>query len=145
MNSHLVIALVCLIVLATTLRAHQVRKDSDTVLLWAIAEKETGNNPRARGPLGEFTAYQFRWKTWSQYTTATAAVARITPGLADQVARLHLKWLRDTLKRNGVSPTPENLALAWHAGATAVIHNQLKLSQRVYGEHVMNLYKEAMR
>ena len=133
----------CMLLAAVVRAANTV--DDDALLLWAIAERDSGNNPDAIGSRGEFTRYQFMPETWRHYTDATPEQARRNPEIADAVARMHLADLKDELRRGGLKPTPRLLALAWNAGSPAVIRRELLGAHLRYAEHVVNLYTEAAR
>lgn len=111
----------------------------DAHLLWAIAERETGNNPHAVGRRGEFTAWQFKAGTWHDYTDMTPADGVRNPAAAYAVAEAHLDWLRGCLRRAGLKPTPYRLALSWHAGIGATVKGDTTASQRTYAQDVANL------
>jgi hypothetical protein len=105
--------------LAAVLRA------DDAALLRAIAEVETGNHPRT-GRAGERGVHQMGPAARSDHATPLA----------------HLHWLVTTLRAGGEIPTPFVLALAWNAGATAVLEGRTTARQRDYAARVRNLYEE---
>lgn len=84
--------------------------------LWAIAQVESGGNPRAVGSLGERSRYQFTAATWRQHTPQSFERAGTDGALADAVARRHLAWLRAQLSLMGEVETPQLLAAAWRYG-----------------------------
>lgn len=115
------------------------RNEADVKFLRGIREIETGNNPRAIGIEGEFTAYQFTLATWRDYTEISPAEALRNPKLADWVAENHLDWLRTNLRKAGVATTTYNLALAWHAGIGAVVRGEARQTQHDYARRVVHL------
>jgi len=58
---------------------------------------------------------------------------------SDEVAVLHYEWLKTTLARAGIEASTYNIALAWNAGANAVITGRVPSSSRDYADRVENL------
>lgn len=58
---------------------------------------------------------------------------------SDEVAVKHYEWLKATLSGAGVEPSTYNIALAWNAGATAVITGRVSTASRDYASRVENL------
>lgn len=147
LRGHALVALLAMLVLLPVLgfcglQAAGARQRADEALLAAIALVE--NAPAGeRGSRGEFTRYQFLPSVWAEYTTATVAQAERDPALVEAVAQAHLDWLRRELHLSGVKPTARNLAMAWNAGATAVIKGRVPLRARDYGQRVVNLMEDA--
>ena len=106
--------------------------------LKAIAEVETGGNPRAVGRLGERGLYQFRKETWRQHTRRSFFEAH-NPNVSYQVASQHFDWLYDGLVRNGVRPTNYLLAAAWNAGLSRALSGNASKSTRNYARRVANI------
>lgn len=96
----------------------------DARILAAIAEVETGNNPRAIGPAGERGAHQLTPSVRRQFRTAQNYLAHIKGRLA----------------ANSVPVTPRTVALAWNGGAGATIRNTVQARTRDYANRVSNLY-----
>jgi len=108
----------------------------DEILLDAIAQVESANNPLAIGAAGERTEYQFMAATWSQYTRVPFIFAGRDRLLSRQVAREHLAWLRRELVARGFGDSPEVLAAGWRFGA-----DNARGSRRVdSSQRVANLY-----
>jgi hypothetical protein len=106
--------------------------------LEAIHWIENPRNSVQPGPRGELGAYQFRETTWRQYTTLPFARAVERP-VSDAVAVKHYEWLKRCLVRNGVEPTPYNIAVAWNAGIAAAVRGSVQGSTRDYAERVTNI------
>jgi hypothetical protein len=87
--------------------------------LYAVAEKETGYNPRAIGPRGERSMYQMKYATWKRYTTRPFYCATTDPVLAHNIALRHLHYLLEYHFHGQVgiqANTVYMLALLWHYG-----------------------------
>lgn len=97
------------------------------LLLKAISLVETGGDPRAVGRLGERGAFQMM-----------PAVRALHGGVGQAEAARHLKWLHRQLEHNNVDPLPFNLALAWNAGAGAVLRGQAPMASYDYAQRVEN-------
>lgn len=106
--------------------------------LEAIHAVENPSNSPRPGRFGELGAYQFRASTWRMYSRRpfSEATNRRT---SDEVAVRHYEWLKATLLGAGVEPSTYNIALAWNAGATAVISGRVSSSSRDYAARVNNL------
>jgi len=89
---------------------------TDDEMLAAIAIKETGNNPLARGRCGERTNVQFMRRTWMQYSHVPLAMAARHPDEVDRVARAYLADIRRGLRKRGLSESPYFIAASWNAG-----------------------------
>ncbi|MBX3749715.1 MAG: transglycosylase SLT domain-containing protein [Opitutaceae bacterium] len=120
------------------------RNEADHRFLRAIREIETGNNPRAIGIDGEFTAYQFTRETWRDYTNIDPVEALRNPLIADGVAEDHLEFIRRQLRRAGLEASYYNAALAWNAGIGATIRGEARPTQHDYAKRVIHLM-EAFR
>jgi hypothetical protein len=106
--------------------------------LEAIHSVENPLNTARRGRAGELGAYQFRPATWHMYTQrpfSDAADRRYS----DEVAVQHYEWLKKTLTKAGIEPSTYNVALAWNAGASAVIKGRVSSFSRDYATRVDNL------
>lgn len=106
--------------------------------LQAIHWVENPTESTRPGPRGELGAYQFRRATWHMYTKEPFHLANHR-ATADKIAVEHYEWLRQGLIRNGISPSPYNIALAWNAGLTAVVKGRIPSATRSYASRVSNL------
>jgi soluble lytic murein transglycosylase-like protein len=106
--------------------------------LRAVAEVETGGNPRAIGRRGERGMFQFTRTTWRLHTRRAFADAHV-PSVSFEVAARHYDWLYDGLVRNGRTPTPYLMAAAWNAGLSRVVNGPLPRSSRDYATRVTNI------
>jgi hypothetical protein len=110
-------------------------------ILAAIRLVETHNNPRMVGNLGERGAYQFRYTTWKQHTNNSFKQAH-NPKEANKIAKLHLNWIKTTLKKNGKPANNYNIALAWNAGVNAVVTNRINRNSKDYAQRVSNITQD---
>ena len=106
--------------------------------LEAIHTVENPSNSSRPGRFGELGAYQFRLATWKMYTRRPFSEATNRQS-SDEVAVLHYEWLKTTLARAGIEASTYNIALAWNAGANAVITGRVPSSSRDYADRVENL------
>ncbi|MEO7413034.1 MAG: hypothetical protein ABIZ81_06735 [Opitutaceae bacterium] len=106
--------------------------------LEAIHAVENPSNSPRPGRFGELGAYQFRAMTWRMHTSLPFSEA-IDRRRSDEVAVRHYEWLKTTLTRAGVEPSTYNIALAWNAGANAVITRRVSSASRNYAQRVENL------
>ena len=120
-----------------TFAAETTASERETFLR-AIAEVETGGNPRAIGRRGERGMFQFTRTTWRLHSKRAFADAHI-PSVSFDVAAQHYEWLHNGLIRNGRTPTPYLLAAAWNAGLSRVVNGQLPRSSRDYASRVVNI------
>lgn len=134
------LAMVGAVVLAAgmTSEAAAAHDNGRDAFLRAIAEVETGNNPRKIGRLGERGQYQFRLATWRQHTKRPFGEAH-SPAVAYAVASRHYDWILQTLERNGRQPTPYMIAAAWNSGVSRVSSGRIPAASRDYAERVVNL------
>lgn len=123
---------------AQHLSASEAPDGERDAFLRAIAEVETGGNPRAIGSRGERGMFQFTRTTWRLHSRRAFADAHI-PSVSFEVAASHYEWLRDGLIRNGRNPTPYLLAAAWNAGLGRVVNGGLPRSSRDYANRVVNI------
>lgn len=112
--------------------------------LQAINWVENPKNSPKPGASGELGPYQFREKTWRMHTQKPFHLA-VQREHADEVAVKHYEWLRMGLVRNGIAPTPYNIAQAWNAGLSAVINGRVGPRTRGYARQVVNLVDELNR
>lgn len=111
------------------------------VLLSAIADVETGSNPRKVGKAGERSAYQIARVVWRQHTDLPFSKAN-DPEVAKEVAIKHLSWLEREIKRKGYEITAERMALCWNAGLTRGLSGKAFPSSVDYASRVKNLYED---
>jgi hypothetical protein len=108
-----------------------------------IRHVERAPGSRAVGRAGELGPYQFTEAAWRQHTKLPFSCAT-DPKTAEQVAIKHIAWLGSNLLRHGFEASPYNLALAWNAGLTATVRQQLKPRHRDYAQRVANLVDERL-
>lgn len=113
------------------------------LMLWAIRQRESGDNPRAIGKrFGERSAYQFRRDTWAGLTRAPFTEATKNPRLAHAMAVKHLAFIRGLLAARGIdSEAPQFIAAAWNFGP-AFGENAVRSD---YAAAVANLYWDGKR
>jgi hypothetical protein len=109
--------------------------------LEAIHQVENPRHLLRPGPAGELGAYQFRRMTWQMYTSRPFEDA-LNHQISDEVAAQHFEWLRRGLARGGCAPSTYNIALAWNAGLSAVLHQRVPARSYFYAERVVNLAGE---
>ena len=114
---HILAAAVALV--APLLRAKSAEGIDAAVLIEAIADVESGNNPSVIGKLGERGRCQFRRSVWQAYTNAEfiAWAPHDCPFTRD-IERRHLAWLCKELERQGHALDPALIAAAWRYGVT---------------------------
>jgi len=93
------------------------------------------------GRFGELGAYQFRRATWQMHTKQPFQLA-INRAESDKVAVAHYEWIKTGLQRNGINPSPFNIALAWNAGLSAVVQGRVPAVSRGYASRVVNLVND---
>ena len=118
-----------------------VRASERWETLEAIHWIENPHDTSRPGPMGELGAYQFRQATWRMYTTMPFARA-VDRRASDDVAIRHYEWLKLGLVRNGLEPTPYNIALAWNGGLAATVRGSVRAATRDYAERVTNVALE---
>jgi hypothetical protein len=106
--------------------------------LEAIHTVENPSNSTRPGRFGELGAYQFRAATWRTYSRRPFSEATNRRS-SDEVAVRHYEWLKTTLSRAGIEPSTYNIALAWNAGANAVITGRAPSSSHDYAARVDNV------
>jgi hypothetical protein len=109
--------------------------------LQAINLVENPTNSTRMGRHGELGPYQFRLGTWKMHTKKPFYLAANREE-ADRIAVKHYEWIKRELERNGVSPTPYTIALAWNAGLTATLENRTPRSSHQYAERVQALTED---
>lgn len=117
--------------MTTIILAAAVALVSPERMAGVLRQKEQGppNNP-----------WQFTSATWSQYTKTPRSVA--SPAKHRRVAIAHIEWCIKALPLLGLPVTPGNVALLWHAGYGTIEQGQVTPEQRLFAEHVANLYHE---
>lgn len=118
--------------------AHTTTAPDCDSFLKAVAEVETGGNPRAVGGQGERGLYQFTLATWRAYTTQPFIAAH-DPVIAHEVAVKHFVWLQDRMLASGRQPTAHHLAVAWNSGLSRALTGRFPQSTRDYASRVVNL------
>lgn len=130
-----VVGLTVLLALSFTHKAAaNFRADTLQAINWV---ENPSNDPRP-GKFGELGAYQFRAATWQMHTQRPFADA-IKRQYSDEVAVLHYEWLKSSLAKAGVEPSPYNIALAWNAGLGAVVRGRAPAVSHDYAQRVTNL------
>ncbi len=121
--------------------ANNVRASSRAEILKAIHAVENPHDSHLPGRYGELGAYQFKRSTWRMYTGVPFqnALDRVA---SDTVAIRHYEWIKRGLIRNGLAPTPYNIALAWNGGLYATIRGRTSAGTRNYAGRVSNLAQE---
>lgn len=105
------------------------------LLLAAIAEVESGNDPRAVGRAGESGAFQL-----------TPAVVRASSGeYGRRAAEQELRRIEAALVRMQVDPLPFNIYLAYNAGLGAVRRGSAKEESYQRAQRVCNLMERLER
>jgi hypothetical protein len=128
--------------IAESRRAHPSESaDVDfDAMLDAIAQVESGNNPRAVGQHGERSAYQMMESTWKSHTDLPFLLATQRPDMARMVARRHLEWLCAALRRMHTQLEPELIAGGWQAGPGCAY----RFAHSDHARRVAALYREAV-
>jgi hypothetical protein len=107
---------------------------SDEVLLSAIAEVETGNNPSQLGRDGERTRLQILPETWRRFSRMPHSAANRAE--TDRVARAYLAVIRRRIHERGLPETAFFIAAGWNAGAD---WRHLTTGTVSYAERVANI------
>jgi len=127
------------VVLASVLVQGAVAASAQTfdreAFLKAVAEVETGGNPRAIGRFGERGLYQFGRATWTRHTKR-AFVDAHDPAIAHDIAVKHFVWLYGRLEANGATPDAYRMAVAWNGGLGRAISGRAPKSTRDYARRV---------
>lgn len=95
------------------------------LFLQAVALVESGANPHAVGRLGERGQFQM-----------SPAVVASCGGFGEKEAAKHEQWIERQLLAAKVEPLPFNVALAWNAGANAVLHGKAPVRSYDYARRV---------
>ncbi len=135
------VALVAGTALVLGFLAATARASMRSATLEAIHCVENPHDSLRPGRRGELGAYQFRSSTWRMHTDVPFERA-LTREESEKVAIQHYDWLKRGLERNGVEPTPYNIALAWNAGLAAAVRGRAPTAARDYAERVNNLAQE---
>jgi hypothetical protein len=106
--------------------------------LRAINWVENPHNHTQVGRFGELGPYQFRPTTWRMHTDKPFRLA-VQRDVADEVAVKHYEWIKRTFERAGVEANAFNIAMAWNAGADAVISGRVPAVTYQYAQRVTNL------
>jgi hypothetical protein len=108
------------------------------IALEAIHQIENPRDLKRPGPFGELGAYQFRAKTWAQYSRRPFTDA-LDRRCSDGVAVQHYNWLCDGLVKNGLEASVYNVALAWNAGLYATVRGRAPRRSHDYAVRVGNI------
>jgi hypothetical protein len=106
--------------------------------LRAINWVENPSNHTRKGRFGELGPYQFRPTTWRMHTSRPFSQATLREA-ADEVAVKHYEWIKTSLERAGVHPSPFNIAMAWNTGVNNVLKGRVPNVTYNYAERVSNL------
>jgi len=125
---------------AATAEAQSTEKPSlnRDAFLKAVAEVETGGNPRAVGRHGERGLYQFTYATWRRHSSRPFTDAH-NPRVAHDVAVRHFVWLHDRLTAAGREPDAYQMAVAWNGGVARAISGKAPRTTRSYATRVANI------
>lgn len=131
------------------LGAAKLTASEDLALLRAIAEVESGNNPKAVGLCGSRGLYQMKEATWRMHTDLP--FDRAFNALdAQLVALKHLRFLRAHIEVNcKIQCTTVHLAYAWRYGQNSFSTewrqketNERRLERLEYGARIDSLFRE---
>lgn len=99
------------------------------IVLWVIAQVETGNNPDApRGSHGEVGIYQMLPENAAVYSPEQ-----------------YLEKCALACRRTGKPITAYNLCAAWNAGPRSLTWHTLPVEVRLRAERAQNLYNDAVK
>lgn len=104
------------------------------LFLRAVALVESGDNPRAIGAAGERGRFQM-----------APAVVASCGGFGLREAERHERWIERQFDRARVPVVPFNLALAWNAGASAVLHGRAPEQSYRYACRVVAVMERLQR
>jgi pyruvate/2-oxoglutarate dehydrogenase complex dihydrolipoamide acyltransferase (E2) component len=110
----------------------------EAALLWAIAERESGNNHAAIGNLGELGRCQFMPKTWAKLMPGVPHRLAANAETAAIAEHKYYSEIITTLNKRGMAVTVPNIADSWHRGEW---HNEAKQVSK-YAQAVANLYED---
>jgi Transglycosylase SLT domain len=119
-------------------RPAQASVEEREAFLQAVAQVETGGNPRAVGRFGERGLYQFGRDTWRRYTSRSFYDAH-SPAVAHEIAVRHFDWLYQRVVDEGRRPTPYIMAVAWNGGLGRALSGRMPKSTRDYAARVTNV------
>lgn len=122
------------------MRASGSTSVSDTVLLRAIAQVETGNTPGKIGRYGERTRVQIMPATWRRFSRVPQSAGDRAE--TNRVARAYLAYIRRRLRARGLPENTFYIAAAWNAGPC---WHRLRRSTVNYAERVENLVRDYER
>jgi len=95
---------------------------NDALLLDAIADVESGNNPQAIGPRGERGRCQFMAATWRELTNAEfLAWAPVDCPFTRGIERAHLARICRGLHAQRLQLEPAFIAAAWRFGLSQAV------------------------
>ena len=103
-------------------------------LLWAIGEKESGNQDNLVGG-----RYQFKEATWKQFSRMPYSYAK-DPRYSIPAARDYLQWISRELFKWGFKENAYFMALAWNAGMDSLRKCITTYQEKDYAQKVENLY-----
>ena len=124
---------------------------SISLLLAALAMRESGQNPAKMGPCHELSQWQITRQVWSDRMGKTPFyLCMDSPKLAEECARKHIAWIRAKLakcaKYNQIDPafpaadSPLLIAHVWHRGWTAFMQGKPTEKDCQFAEEVSTLY-----
>jgi hypothetical protein len=112
-------------------------------LLLALAQIETGNNPRAIGRAGERSEYQITpavWRGAAQRLRREASTSNPSVSPGTLIAAYHLGVIQQSLSMHfRRKPTSQEIYQAWNAGIGSVIRKRVPSSSRRSSERFANL------
>lgn len=110
-------------------------------LLRALAQIESGNNPRARGRHGEISEYQITPAVWKESSARLSRSLTLDHRLNSKLlASYHLGVIRASLRQAWRrEPTPAEIYSAWNCGITATIKGQIPRATRERANRFVNL------
>lgn len=107
------------------------------VLLWAIAQVESGGNDRLIGTSGERSKYQISATVWRQHTKEP--FSRCRGKRATEIATKHVRWLQRRV--GNYRDDAYIVAYAYHVGLSSWEYNP---KHRDYACRVRSLYWERL-
>jgi len=104
-----------------------------------IAQIESNNDYRKIGSHGERSQFQFKQRTWNDYSSAPLHSASSKNGQAEvrRVASLHYDRIVKFLQSRNYPLTITNLATCWNVGMGNFARGQVN---RDYSERTLNYY-----
>ncbi len=119
------------------------------VLLWAIAEVETGNNDRKVGKCGSRSKFQISEKVWRQWA-GNRSFSFCRGAEAKDCALEHLAWLDRHIPRVTLVERYERefaLGWAWNSGLESYLnrgHDKRYLKVANYAQRVQDTYQSRL-